>query len=174
MSSTKKRAKAYVGLPLIGGLLRLARQELVNYLEARLAKAGMGDVSPAQWAVTQQLAAAPEGLRLTELAEYAGMKKPSMSALVDGLEAAGYVERAAHPSDRRAQLVRFTDRGWKFAAVASRSVRSLEKEWANRIGAEEVETLRRILKLLIESRPPSTASMEAEPERVSPRPGRRR
>src|SRR5436309_2696772 len=111
-SRTRKapRMKPLTG-PLLGGLLRLVRQELVNEVERALAAAGFDDVRPAHWAVCQQLAAAPHGLRLTELATFAGITKPSMSALVDGLESTGYVERVAHPTDQRAQLVRFTERG---------------------------------------------------------------
>jgi DNA-binding MarR family transcriptional regulator len=112
-------------------------------------------VGPAQWAVCQQLSAAPEGLRLTELATFAGVTKPTMSALVDGLEGAGYVERVPHPSDQRAQLVRYTARGWKFAEVSYRAVRRVEKEWAGRVGEKDVETLRRILRAIVDSRPTS-------------------
>lgn len=35
----------------------------------------------------------------------------NITGLVDALEAAGYVERAPHPSDRRATLVGLTERG---------------------------------------------------------------
>jgi DNA-binding MarR family transcriptional regulator len=136
---------------MLGGLLRLARQELVNHVEAELAAEGMADVRPAQWAVCQQLAATPDGLRLTELAAYAGVTKPSMSALVDALETAGYVQRAPHPIDHRAQLVRFTERGWEFAAVAERAVKRVEKAWSARIGREQVEALRRILRAIVDS-----------------------
>ncbi len=160
-SSAKKRTTrdpagrpGFVGLPMLGALLRLARQEVVNHIERQLANAGMGDVSPSQWAVTQQLGGSPEGLRLTELAAYAGLTKPSMSALVDGLEASGYVERVAHPTDKRAQLVRFTERGWELGAVSLRAMRAVEKSWASRIGADDLETLRCVLRRVVESRPP--------------------
>ena len=137
---------------MLGGLLRLARQELVNEVEDELAAAGMGEVRPAQWAVTQQLAGAPQGRMLTELAAYAGMTKPSMSALVDALERGGYVERAPHPDDQRAQLVRFTPAGWRFAAVAQRAVRRVERAWAERVGKRDLGELRRILRRIVDSR----------------------
>lgn len=150
MSSRSSNA---VGPPLLGGLLRLARQELVNEVERELARAGVSDVRQAQWSVTQHLATSKEGLRLTDLAAYAGMTKPSMSALVDQLVASGYAERAADPDDQRAQRVRFTKRGWRFAAVARTAVTKVEEMWAARIGSDDVETLRRILRTIVETRP---------------------
>jgi len=113
----------------------------------------MSDVRPAQYAVCQQLGSHPEGLRLTELAAYAGITKPSMSALVDGLERTGYVERVADPRDQRAQLVRFTARGRAFSKTAFRAVTGFEREWAKRVGEKEIETLRRILRAIVDSRP---------------------
>jgi len=143
-------------LPLLGGLLRLVRQELVNHLETAFDEAGMGDVRPAHYAVTQALAVESEGLRLTELAAYAGISKPSMSALVDSLELNGYVERIKHPTDQRSQIVRLTKRGWSFTMVARKAVRNVERQWAARVGREDVETLRRVLRSLVATRPASS------------------
>lgn len=139
-------------LPLLGGLLRLAHQEMLNEIGQGLEAAGFGDISPAQYAVCQQLGACRDGKRLTALAAYAGMTKPSMSALVDGLERSGYVERAPDPQDGRAQLVRYTARGWAFADVVAREIRRVEQAWAERIGTQEVEALRAILRRLLKTR----------------------
>ena len=150
MSSTKPASPE---IPLIGGLLRLCRQELLNAIDREIAAAGMGDVRPAQYVVTQQLAVRSEGLRVTELSSYAAITKASMSALVDGLAANGYVERVADPSDQRAQLVRFTPRGWQFAKVARRAVTRVERAWAKRVGARELEAMRCTLRAIVDSRP---------------------
>ena len=140
-------------VPLLGALLRLARQEVVSHIERALADAGMADVTQAQWAVTQQLGTAPQGLRLTEMAAYAGLSKPSMSALVAGLEAGGYVERVPDATDRRAQLVRFTPRGWQCGEVALEAMLELERQWAARIGEADVAELRRVLRQVVATRP---------------------
>jgi DNA-binding MarR family transcriptional regulator len=165
--STTRRVDEHHGLqlPLLGGLLRLCHQELLNEVVRALDEAGMGDVRPAQYAVCQQLGANPEGLRLTELAAYAGITKPSMSALVDGLEQSGYVERVPDERDQRAQLVRFTARGRAFSSAALRAVTRFERVWADRIGARDLEALRRILRTIIETRP---LDGEARPSRGSP------
>lgn len=48
------------------------------------------------------LLAAPEGVRLTELAALMKVSKASASAMVSKLEARGYLRRVACPEDRRA------------------------------------------------------------------------
>ena len=138
---------------MLGGLLRLTQQEMLNGIEAGLAAAGISDVRPAHYAVTQQLGARPEGVRLTELASYAGITKPSMSALVDDLERTGYVQRVADPTDQRAQLIRFSAKGRKFGDLVVRVVKKIEANWAKRIGEPELETLRRLLRAIVSSRP---------------------
>jgi DNA-binding MarR family transcriptional regulator len=154
MSRAKRREDPdRSGLPLLGGLLRLCHQEIANEVTRSLAAAGMADVRPAQYAVCQQLAAHPEGQRITELAAYAGITKPSMSALVDGLEQSGYVERVADERDHRAQLVRFTARGHVASRTAFHAVIRFERLLAERVGSREVETLRRILRAIVDSRP---------------------
>src|SRR4051794_10441355 len=61
-----------------------------------------------------------QGIRVTDLAEQAGVTKQTAGALVDELEANGYVERKPDPADARARLVVLTDRGAKLCArVAS-------------------------------------------------------
>ncbi|WP_245570421.1 MarR family winged helix-turn-helix transcriptional regulator [Microbacterium luticocti] len=44
------------------------------------------------------------------LAEHLGISTASTTKLLDRLEAAGHIERAPHPTDRRALVVRITDR----------------------------------------------------------------
>jgi DNA-binding MarR family transcriptional regulator len=50
-------------------------------------------------------------LRISELAEREAMTQPGVTILVNRLAEAGYAERAADPTDRRAALVRITDAG---------------------------------------------------------------
>ena len=46
-----------------------------------------------------------------ELAEAMGISARTVTGLVDGLVATGFVTREPHPTDRRATLVTFTERG---------------------------------------------------------------
>ncbi len=71
--------------------------------------AGFDDLTLAQSRIAQRLDR--EGIRVTDLAEQAGVTKQTAGALVDELEAGGYVTRKPDPADARARLVVLTDTG---------------------------------------------------------------
>lgn len=52
-----------------------------------------------------------EGTRISELARRAAISAQAMGKLVDELETIGLVKREVDPDDRRARLVRFTEKG---------------------------------------------------------------
>ena len=54
-------------------------------------------------------------MRQRELAEALRVSARNVTGLVDGLQAAGYVTRATHPTDRRATLVTLTEQGTALA-----------------------------------------------------------
>jgi DNA-binding MarR family transcriptional regulator len=82
-----------------------------------------------------------EGSRLTELAERAGVTKPSMSELIDVLVRFGYFERVPDPRDRRAMLIRRTERGWEINRIARDTVERAQNEWRQAIGEGEFSDL---------------------------------
>jgi DNA-binding MarR family transcriptional regulator len=70
------------------------------------------DLTGAQWAVLRVLAeASPQGLMLSEISESLLVSGGNVTGIVDRLEEAGYVQRSAHPEDRRAILAALTERG---------------------------------------------------------------
>jgi DNA-binding MarR family transcriptional regulator len=115
----------------------------VRRIAEGLAEAGFDDIRPAHTAVFQHIKA--EGSRLSELAERAQITKQSMGYLVDYLEAHGYVERRADPSDRRASLIFLTERGWAEVRDALRIIAGIEQEWVQRLGQRRMEQLRELL-----------------------------
>jgi DNA-binding MarR family transcriptional regulator len=129
--------------PNVGILLRGPFQEIVRRIAEGLAEAGFDDIRPAHTPVFQHIKA--EGSRLSELAERAQITKQSMGYLVDYLEAHGYVERRADPSDRRASLIFLTERGWAEVREALRIIAGIEQEWARRLGQRRMEQLRELL-----------------------------
>lgn len=134
--------------PLLGSLLRIAYQANNEALVRWLASSGFEGIQPAHAAAIQPLWDAPDGARLTTLARAARITKQSMSALVDQLETAGYVERVADPDDARATRIRLTARGRAYGRAVRAFARSVEAAWAERIGKERVEELRSTLELL--------------------------
>lgn len=85
------------------------------------------------------------GSRLTSLAYAAQVTKQTAKFLVDQLEAGGYVERVADPSDGRARLIRITQRGRDVIDVATAVEREIEQEWLSHLGVTHTRELRRTL-----------------------------
>jgi len=132
----------------IGLLLFIPYRSMETRVFAGLAEAGFDDITPAQARVFQRIA--PDGSRLTDLAEQAQITKQSAGFLVDQLERAGYVERAPDPTDARARLVRIAPRGAAAIPVAAAIVAEVEAEWETHLGRPRMAQLRRHLSQLRE------------------------
>lgn len=145
MSTAQHDASRGAHLP---ALLRLTSQLMAERLARWIAESGFEGVQPAHSAVIQPLWEAAEGARITELAQHSRVTKQSMSALVSGLESAGFVERVDDPDDARAIRVRLTARGRAYARAVRAFARNLESEWVRRLGAKRVDDLRDTLHLL--------------------------
>jgi DNA-binding MarR family transcriptional regulator len=91
-----------------------------------------------------------DGNQVSELARRAQITKQSMAELVAHLERHGYVERVPDPKDRRAKLVRPTDRGREVYAIAREVIGEIEREWTARLGASKMRQLRGLLQELNE------------------------
>jgi len=136
----------------LGTLLRIPYQAMMaEGVEPALERAGFGDIRSAHLPVIQALSTSPTGLRSTELATYARITKQSMGYLVDHLSAGGYVERVPDPSDQRAKAVCLTPRGLELSRAIRAAVRDIEEEWAERVGATQMQQLRAVLQELVAS-----------------------
>lgn len=105
--------------------------------------AGFDDLTLAQSRICQRLNR--EGIRVTDIAEQAGVTKQTAGAIVNELEATGYVARRPDPADARARLVVLTDRGEKLCATAAAEIAKVESEWRKHLGAKAYEELRAAL-----------------------------
>jgi DNA-binding MarR family transcriptional regulator len=88
---------------------------------------------------------------VSTLAERAEMTKQAMGELVAYLEERGYVDRVPDPSDRRAKLVRTTDKGREVYAIVRELVPELEQRLVEIVGATRVRQLRRDLQTIQET-----------------------
>lgn len=107
---------------------------------ATLASAGADDITLAQSRLLQRMT--PAGVRLTDLAEQAGVTKQTAGALVDQLERSGYVTRETDPSDARARLVTLSDKGLSVCRAAAAEVATVEQEWRQHLGDKAYAQLR--------------------------------
>jgi DNA-binding MarR family transcriptional regulator len=94
----------------LGRLVRLLRQES----EAT-------PVGPGGMSAMVTLSRHPGGLRLGELAEEEGVRAPSLTRIVNGLEDIGLVARTPDPRDGRAQLVELTAAGRELITTGQHS-----------------------------------------------------
>ena len=108
-----------------------------------LRDAGFDDWTLAQCRLFQRVA--PDGSRLTDLADQAQMSKQSAGVLVDQLERLGYVRRAPDPADGRARLIVIGRRGRRAAALAAATADEIFAEWEACLGTRNFTLLRQIL-----------------------------
>ena len=135
--------------PLLGGLLRVCWQEVRRRIQRDLVANGYGDIGAAHLAVFQY--PSPRGMRVTELAERAGMSRQAMTYLIAELEERSYVERRPDPLDGRASLVDLTERGEEAITAIRASVRRLEREWEVQLGRSRFGQFREALQVLTAS-----------------------
>ncbi|MFM6993447.1 MAG: MarR family winged helix-turn-helix transcriptional regulator [Rhodoferax sp.] len=101
--------------------------------------AARNQLAAAHWHISRHLP--PEGARLTELAQRAGMSKQAMGTLVNQCEAWGMVQREPDPLDARARRVCFTPTGRAWLAAYADSVAQAEDELRQAVGAEVATVL---------------------------------
>lgn len=102
--------------------------------------------------VLLHLRAAPEGrLRMVELADQVMLSKSGLTRLVDRMEAAGLVERAACATDRRGVEATITPRGRQVLRDAAPvHLRGVQEHFAARLTRQEAAALERGLRKVVE------------------------
>ena len=98
---------------------------------------------------TLRRSGAPEGLTPTALFEAAMMSSGGMTARIDRLEKAGLVERRPHPTDRRATLVRLTDKGFDLIETIMPEHEEAARDILTPLSLDEQKTLNALLARLI-------------------------
>ena len=122
-------------------------RQAVTRLNRRLRTSALGGISPSQasaLAMIDRLGAPGVG----ELANAEQVRPPSMTRLVDALEADGLVARRVDAADRRCQRVSLTPAGKKaLAAIRGRKAAFLEAR-LSRLSAEDRDAVGRALPVL--------------------------
>ena len=99
---------------------------------------------------------ANQGASLSEVAEYVGLRLPSMSTLIDVLVERGLVSRAASPSDRRRLALCLTARGQSTLTAARRATQARLAKVLADLPAEaqvQVQQAMQVLRPLFAPRP---------------------
>jgi DNA-binding MarR family transcriptional regulator len=132
----------------LGTLLLIPYRYSEDRMFQALQDAGFDDWTLAQCRVFQRVA--PDGSRLTDLADQAQMTKQSASVMVDQLERLGYVRRVPDPTDGRARLIVIERRGRQAVEVAVATLDEILSEWKAYLGARDFALLHQILDRLRE------------------------
>ena len=146
-SSTEKREA--ITSPLsesTGFLLRLAQLRVFDEFHRNFA--GLG-VTPAGFSVLALIAANPN-IRPGAIAEELRVKPSNVAALVNGLVAAGFVQRMADESELRANCLRLTAAGAEAWTEMNRTHLATDERFTGVLSAAERETLVALLRKLVE------------------------
>jgi DNA-binding MarR family transcriptional regulator len=116
----------------IGALLRLAWQAVRERIYEGVLEAGYTDLSRAQVFLLRWPPF--DGLRPSEIATRNQLSRQAINDLLSDLEKGGYLERIPDPTDGRARIVRFTERGWSLTQAMRDMSFATEQEWTRAIG----------------------------------------
>ena len=133
--------------PQIGALLRMAWEDLQATILRGQQEAGFDDFRDSHWALLRY--PGPDGLRPSELAARNGLSKQTINNLLRELEALGYVRLVPDPEDRRARLIRLTERGWAVYKLGSKLSRSVGRKWSKMVGEDRFAEFEAVLRDIV-------------------------
>lgn len=139
----------------MAGLFEIAKDAFFEDFREELEQTEFGDIRPTHGCVFRFVGGS--GMRLTLLAEMAGMTKQSVGEVVDDLVARGYVKRIADPEDKRAKLICLTARGERAQATGRELFAKVEEQWKERYGERRLQQLRKLLEEIAATEAPSAA-----------------
>ncbi len=145
--------------PAVGATV--TRRFVDSYLAALLAQASQlistefhevvraHGLSVSEWRVLASLAGG-KPISIGQLAQVAVLKQPTVTRLLDRMEARGQVERLGHDGDRRVTLVRITAVGGRTVAKLIALAREHEQRVLEPFGLTRAEELKTTLRRIIE------------------------
>jgi DNA-binding MarR family transcriptional regulator len=142
-------------------LMELASEAMYEDFRRLLDESGIDDVRPTHGCVFRFLHG--DGMRLTELASLAGLTKQSVGEIVDDLERLGYLERFPEPTDKRAKLIRLTEKGLEAQGIGFSLFEKVETDWAEAFGADRITALRALLEEVALAKAPAAVPELARP-----------
>ncbi|WP_233829528.1 MarR family winged helix-turn-helix transcriptional regulator [Paraburkholderia sp. ZP32-5] len=97
-----------------------------------------------------------KAVSIGHLAQVSVTKQPTVTRLLDRMEAQGHVKRIPHETDRRVTLVRITPQGQKLVSALIKQAKAHEDRVLAALGKEKAEELKATLRLLIDLHRPAT------------------
>lgn len=81
-----------------------------------------------------------------ELARQSGLTTGAVTAVIDRLETAGYLQRVRDPSDRRKVFVKLTELAARLAEIVYAQIGAIGSEGMGRMGTKEMDLIARFLR----------------------------
>ncbi|MGH2892693.1 MAG: MarR family winged helix-turn-helix transcriptional regulator [Solirubrobacteraceae bacterium] len=129
----------------LGYLLKHAHLRYAKLTSAQLEPLG---ISPREWAALNCLDE-QHGLSQREVANLLGVDRTTMVALVDELQAQGWVTRHPQPDDRRKNIVGLTTEGRDLMRRAARLIDDCERRFLKTLSEADAEQLQDALAAVI-------------------------
>ena len=129
--------------PYIGYSMRVLWQWVWTHNFEAAARAGYDDVNPAHVSLFRYPGL--DGCRLTDVAQRMQITKQSVHELIGHLEERGYLVREPDPTNRRARLVRLTEKGWGLQNVIKAQALEAERRCAAILGPRRFAQLKKAL-----------------------------
>ena len=121
----------------------MAFRSLIDRMHERLAERGWPAMRPSYGFVLVAVRDGP--MTGTDVADLLGTTKQAAAKLVDAMEADGLLRRSPHQGDGRAKALELTDGGHRLLAAVEEAYAELEAGWAEVVGRDRVEAIRRDL-----------------------------
>jgi DNA-binding MarR family transcriptional regulator len=127
-------------------LLAQAHELIASQFHLVVAQHG---IAPSEWRVLATLASG-EPTSIGRLARIVVMKQPTVTKLLDRMEATGHVQRVPHPGDRRITLVTITPRARALTDQLVPLARAHEARVLGQVGTRRAHALKETLLRLID------------------------
>ena len=127
---------------LLGYNARRAALAVIGVFLHRMAPFGL---RPVDFSVLTLIAHNP-GITSRQLCAALDILPPNLVGMIKSLDKRGLIERRPHPTDRRAQGLHLSPAGKKLQKSAQATATRLESDVASRLSAEELETLKSLLR----------------------------
>jgi DNA-binding MarR family transcriptional regulator len=133
---------------------------IVRALDAELA--AVHGITSRDYEVLLYLAQAPDQrLAMSALAESTMLTRSGITRLIDGLVAAGFIQRVSCPSDARISYAQLTPAGYeKLRGAGCAHVRSIQRLFLEHFSADEVDQLADLLSRLPGARSGGSCTVE--------------
>ncbi|HWC24646.1 MAG TPA: MarR family transcriptional regulator [Flexivirga sp.] len=140
------RSGADLALLLLGGF-----RSLVDAAGTELADRGYDDVRPVHDFAIRAIADGADSA--SELARRLSITKQSAAKTIGVLQERGYVARDPDPHDARRKRLQVTERGFELLRQGEAIFETLRDQWAQRIGADELQGIEDHLRTLVGPQP---------------------